>query len=148
MSRLLLPLVLLVTLLGATAWAVVPLGVRLEPGPRALAGGKAGPFLVVFYTRSCLEPAEWERYWADLKGTKLPLLAVNPPEAGRAPLAPPAGVPLLSGEAALRLARSLKLRAYPTTLVVDGEDRVRDALEGPGITERVKFVIGFVMGGP
>jgi hypothetical protein len=142
--------VLSLAALGAlsSTLAVVPLGIKLDPGLRAKAEAPKGPYLVVFYTSSCLEPEQFARYWQEVRAPGLKVLAVNPPEEGRLPFAPPSGMPLMKGEQALKLSRSLKLRAYPTVVVVDGEDRVRYALEGPGITEKLTLVIGTVMGGP
>ncbi len=122
------------------ALARVPLG---EPVPAQTRQNLEGAYFIAFYTRTCLEPHDMARHWAALRASNAGVLAVNPVESGNTALGPPTGfeqnrLRVLNGPQALALARSLKVRSYPTTVLVDAENRIRDALEGALTPERVQ----------
>ncbi len=129
-----------ILIVSSVGVARVPLG---ELVPSQTRQGLAGAYLIAFYTRSCLEPKDMERHWAALRESGIGVIAVNPVERGNVALAAPATIPkdrlrLLEGQVALELSRTLKLRSYPTTVLVDSDDRIRDALEGALTVEQVR----------
>lgn len=131
---------LVIALASGVTLARVPLG---EPVPSKTRQDLTGAYFIAFYTRSCLEPREMERHWAALRDSGVGVIAVNPVEAGNIAISAPATIPkarlrVLEGAQALELSRNLKLRSYPTTVLVDGEDRIRDALEGALTVEQVQ----------
>ena len=129
-----------IALASSVTLARVPLG---EPVPPETRQGLAGAYFIAFYTRSCLEPQEIERHWVALRESGVGVIAVNPVEAGNVGVSAPGTIPkdrlrVLDGPKALELSRNLKLRSYPTTVLVDGENRIRDALEGALTIEQVR----------
>jgi hypothetical protein len=129
-----------VVLVSGVGLARVPLG---EPVPPQTRQGLTGAYFIAFYTRSCLEAREMERHWVALRESGVGVIAVNPVESGNAAMSAPATIPtdrlrLLEGQVALELSRNLKLRSYPTTVLVDSDDRIRDALEGALTVEQVR----------
>ncbi len=138
--RLVSRVVCAILLVSGISLARVPLG---EIVPAQTRQGLTGAYLIAFYTRSCLEPKEMERHWAALREAGIGVIAVNPVEHGNVALAAPATIPkdrlrVLEGQVALELSRDLKLRSYPTTVLVDSDDRIRDALEGALTIEQVR----------
>jgi hypothetical protein len=122
------------------ALARVPLG---EPVSAQTRQNLEGAYFIAFYTRTCLEPQDIARHWAALRASNTGVLAVNPVESDNTALGPPTGfeqnrLRVLNGPQALALSRSLKVRSYPTTVLVDAENRIRDALEGALTPERVQ----------
>lgn len=134
MSRLVSSLIVL-ALLSSLAFARVPLGSSV---PFQVRGKITGAYWLAFYTRSCLEPKLLERQWESLKGSKLEVLAVNPVEKGNVAAAIPKDFLGLTGPSALELSRSLKVKSYPTTVLVDANNVIRVALEGPITPEQVR----------
>jgi hypothetical protein len=129
-----------ILLASGICFARVPLG---ELVPSQTRQGLTGAYLIAFYTRSCLEPKEMERHWAALRESGVGVIAVNPVERGNVVISAPTTIPkdrlrVLEGQMALELSRTLKLRSYPTTVLVDGDDRIRDALEGALTIEQVR----------
>lgn len=141
-----LGLLLQAVVFQAVAYAAVPLGAEVPASARS---GQPGAYLVAVYARGCLEPAAFERHWSALLSAGVPVVAVNPPDPGIRPLDAPAGIERqVSGEAALELRRALKVRAYPTTLVVGADHRVRAVLEGPVDAQQVRASLELVRPGP
>jgi hypothetical protein len=134
MNRLISSLIVL-ALLSSFASARVPLGSSV---PDQVRGKITGPYWLAFYTRSCLEPKLLERQWESLKSSKLEVLAVNPVEKGNTPAPIPRDFTGLTGPSALELSRSLKVKSYPTTVLVDANNVIRVALEGPITPEQVR----------
>ena len=97
-----------------------------------------GAYWLAFYTRSCLEPKLLERQWESLRAAKLEVLAVNPVEKGNVAAPIPRDFTGLTGPNALELARSLKVRSYPTMVLVDANNVIRVAFEGPITPEQVR----------
>ena len=126
---------LVLALLSSFALARVPLGSSV---PAQVRGKITGAYWLAFYTRSCLEPKLLERQWASLKASKLEVLAVNPVEKGNVAAPIPKDFLGLTGPQALELSRSLKVKTYPTTVLVDANDVIRVALEGPITPEQVR----------
>lgn len=131
---------LALVLLSGLALARVPLGETVSSRTRQ---DLKGAYFIAFYTRSCLEPRAMEGHWAALRQSGIGVIAVNPVETGNVAIPAPASIPKdrlrsLEGPAALELSRNLKLRRYPTTVLVDSEDRIRDALEGALTVEAVQ----------
>jgi hypothetical protein len=138
MSRIFLSLIfglIVLALLSSLAFARVPLGSSV---PEQVRGKITGPYWLAFYTRSCLEPKLLERQWESLRAAKLEVLAVNPVEKGNVAAPIPKDFLGLTGPNALELARSLKVRSYPTTVLVDANNVIRVALEGPITAEQVR----------
>jgi hypothetical protein len=134
MNRLISSLIALV-LLSSLAFARVPLGSSV---PDQVRGKITGAYWLAFYTRSCLEPKLLERQWESLKSSKLEVLAVNPVEKGNTAAPIPRDFTGLTGPSALELSRSLKVKSYPTTVLVDANNIIRVALEGPITPEQVR----------
>jgi hypothetical protein len=134
MNRLISSLIALV-LLSTLALARVPLGSSV---PDQVRGKITGAYWLAFYTRSCLEPKLLERQWESLKSSKLEVLAVNPVEKGNTSAPIPRDFTGLTGPSALELSRSLKVKSYPTTVLVDANNIIRVALEGPITPEQVR----------
>jgi hypothetical protein len=134
MSRLISSLSVL-ALLSSLALARVPLGSSV---PEQVRGKITGAYWLAFYTRSCLEPKLLERQWESLKSSKLEVLAVNPVEKGNTAAPIPKDFLGLTGPQALELSRSLKVKSYPTTVLVDANNIIRVALEGPITSEQVR----------
>jgi hypothetical protein len=134
MNRILSSLILL-ALLSSLAFARVPLGSSV---PDQVRGKITGAYWLAFYTRSCLEPKLLERQWESLKSSKLEVLAVNPVEKGNTAAPIPRDFTGLTGPSALELSRSLKVKSYPTTVLVDANNVIRVALEGPITPEQVR----------
>jgi hypothetical protein len=134
MNRLISSLIALV-LLSTLALARVPLGSSV---PDQVRGKMTGAYWLAFYTRSCLEPKLLERQWESLKSSKLEVLAVNPVEKGNTAAPIPRDFTGLTGPSALELSRSLKVKSYPTTVLVDANNIIRVALEGPITPEQVR----------
>lgn len=143
------PLIGLASLLiafQATAAAVVPLGAELPPAARS---ERAGPYLVAVYARGCLEPDAFRRHWAALLASGVPVVALNPPDPRIPLLAAPAGVERsLEPAAALAVRRELKVRAYPTTLVIGADHRILATLEGPVDAARLRTSLELARSGP
>jgi hypothetical protein len=135
-------LLLLLALFIPAARAVVPLG---DPFPSIVGTTwPQGSFLVTLYTRTCAEPGVFEQHWQALAASKLPIVAVNVPENHWPTLLPPTSlqsVQFIGNESALALARSLKIRRYPTTIVVDKTGRMRVVLETPLETQVLAVVL-------
>ena len=132
MKRPVLGLIALLALSGA-AGATPRLGAALPPNLSMPV--KNQPGLVVFYARSCQEPAAWAGLWAALTAAGLPVLAVNAPENGQASFPPPKDIKISllgwqSGQVALAATRAVAVREYPTILVIDAGGRIRAVLEG------------------
>jgi hypothetical protein len=85
-----------------------------------------------------LEPKLLERQWESLKASKLEVLAVNPVEKGNTAAPIPRDFTGLTGPSALQLSRLLKVKSYPTTVLVDANNVIRVALEGPITPEQVR----------
>jgi hypothetical protein len=134
MNRIISSLIVL-ALLSSLAFARVPLGSSV---PDQVRGKITGPYWLAFYTRSCLEPKLLERQWESLKSSKLEVLAVNPVEKGNTAAPIPKDFLGLTGPNALELSRSLKVKSYPTTVLVDANNIIRVALEGPITPEQVR----------
>jgi hypothetical protein len=134
-----------ISVLSSLAQARVPLGSSVS---NAVRGSISGPYWVAFYTRSCLEPKLLERQWEALRSAKIGVLAVNPVETGNTAAPTPTGLTGLIGPAALELARSLKVRSYPTTVLVDANDVIRVALEGPITPEQVRESLNLLPAAP
>jgi hypothetical protein len=134
MNRLISSLIALF-LLSSFAFARVPLGSSV---PDQVRGKISGAYWLAFYTRSCLEPKLLERQWESLKSSKLEVLAVNPVEKGNTAAPIPRDFTGLTGPSALELSRSLKVKSYPTTVLVDANNIIRVALEGPITPEQVR----------
>ena len=134
MSRIISSLIAL-AILSSLAFARVPLGSSV---PTEVRGKITGAYWLAFYTRSCLEPKLLERQWESLRAAKLEVLAVNPVEKGNIAAPIPKDFLGLTGVQALELARSLKVRSYPTTVLVDANNVIRVALEGPITPEQVR----------
>ena len=115
--------------------ARVPLGSSV---PEQVRGKITGAYWLAFYTRSCLEPKLLERQWESLQASKLAVLAVNPVEKGNIAAPIPKDFIGLTGPNALELSRSLKVKSYPTTVLVDANNVIRVALEGPITPEQVR----------
>jgi hypothetical protein len=124
-----------VTILSSLAFARVPLGSSV---PEQVRGKITGAYWLAFYTRSCLEPKLLERQWESLQASKLEVLAVNPVEKGNVAAPIPKNFLGLTGPSALELSRSLKVKSYPTTVLVDANNIIRVALEGPITPEQVR----------
>jgi hypothetical protein len=122
-------------ILSSLALARVPLGSSV---PEQVRGKITGAYWLAFYTRSCLEPKLLERQWESLKASKLEVLAVNPVEKGNIAAPIPRDFTGLTGPNALELSRSLKVKSYPTTVLVDANNIIRVALEGPITPEQVR----------
>jgi hypothetical protein len=134
MSRL-IPSLIALALLSSLALARVPLGSSV---PDQVRGKITGAYWLAFYTRSCLEPKLLERQWESLRAAKLEVLAVNPVEKGNLAAPIPKDFLGLTGPNALELARSLKVKSYPTTVLVDANNIIRVAFEGPITSEQVR----------
>jgi hypothetical protein len=134
MNRIVSSLIVLV-LLSGLAFARVPLGSSV---PEQVRGKITGAYWLAFYTRSCLEPKLLERQWESLKTSKLEVLAVNPVEKGNVAAPIPKDFLGLTGPNALELSRSLKVKSYPTTVLVDANNVIRVVLEGPITPEQVR----------
>jgi hypothetical protein len=134
MSRLISSLIVF-ALLSSLAFARVPLGSSV---PEQVRGKISGAYWLAFYTRSCLEPKLLERQWESLQASKLEVLAVNPVEKGNVAAPIPKNFLGLTGPSALELSRSLKVKSYPTTVLVDANNIIRVALEGPITPEQVR----------
>ena len=130
---------------SSLALAKVPLGERV---PASLRGNATGPYWIVFYTRSCLEPARLAAHWDALRAGGRTVLAVNPVETGNVALAAPQDFRALTGPAALELSRALRVREYPTTVLVDGDDITRAAFEGPVTRAQVQDSLSLLQGTP
>jgi hypothetical protein len=124
-----------VAILSSSAFARVPLGSSVSDQVR---GKISGAYWLAFYTRSCLEPRLLERQWESLQASKLVVLAVNPVEKGNIAAPIPKDFLGFTGPNALELARSLKVRSYPTTVLVDANNVIRVVLEGPITPEQVR----------
>ncbi len=138
--RLVSRVVCAILIVSSVSLARVPLG---ETVPSQTRQGLMGAYLIAFYTRSCLEPKDMERHWSALREAGIGVIAVNPVERGNVALAAPLTIPkdrlrVLEGPVALELSRNLKLRSYPTTVLVGSDDRIRDALEGALTIEQVR----------
>jgi hypothetical protein len=127
--------IIVLGLLSGFALARVPLGSSV---PAAVRGKIIGPYWLAFYTRSCLEPKLLERQWEALRTTKLEVLAVNPVEKGNVAAPIPKDFLGLTGSGALELTRALRVKSYPTTVLVDANNVIRVALEGPITAEQVR----------
>jgi hypothetical protein len=134
MSRLTSSLIVLASV-SSLAFARVPLGSSV---PEQVRGKIIGAYWLAFYTRSCLEPKLLERQWDSLQASKLEVLAVNPIEKGNVAAPIPKNFLGLTGPNALELSRSLKVKTYPTTVLVDANNVIRVALEGPITPEQVR----------
>ena len=126
---------IVLALLSSLAFARVPLGSSV---PEQVRGKISGAYWLAFYTRSCLEPKLLERQWESLQASKLAVLAVNPVEKGNTAAPIPKDFLGLTGSQALVLSRSLKVKSYPTTVLVDANNVIRVALEGPITPEQVR----------
>ena len=126
---------IVVALPSSLVLARVPLGSSV---PEQVRGKITGPYWLAFYTRSCLEPKLLERQWESLRASKLEVLAVNPVEEGNVAAPIPEDFLSLIGPGALGLSRSLKVKSYPTTVLVDANNVIRVALEGPITPEQVR----------
>lgn len=135
----------LLILASGLALAKVPLGERV---PANLRGEAKGAYWIVFYTRSCLEPALLRAHWQALRESTKDVLAVNPVEVGNVPQGAPSDFRSLGGNPALELARSLRVRTYPTTVLVDGENVIRAALEGPVTGQQVQETLNLLPRNP
>jgi hypothetical protein len=122
-------------MLSGLALARVPLGSSV---PVHVRGKISGPYWLAFYTRSCLEPKLLERQWESLRAAKLEVLAVNPVENGNVAAPIPKDFLGMTGPQALELSRSLKVKSYPTTVLVDAKNVIRVVLEGPVSSEQVR----------
>jgi hypothetical protein len=122
-------------ILSSLALARVPLGSSV---PEQVRGKITGAYWLAFYTRSCLEPKLLERQWESLQASKLEVLAVNPVEKGNTAVPIPKDFLGITGIHALELSRSLKVKSYPTTVLVDANNVIRVALEGPITPEQVR----------
>ena len=144
MSRIISSLMAL-ALLSGLAFARVPLGSSV---PDQVRGKIIGAYWLAFYTRSCLEPKLLERQWESLRAAKLEVLAVNPVEKGNTAAPVPHDFMGLTGPNALELARSLKVRSYPTTVLVDANNVIRVVLEGPITPEQVRESLNLLPAAP
>lgn len=79
--------------------------------------------LVVLYSHDCGDIAG---LWSELLRSGLPVRAVN---AEAVPAGAPKGLEVWRGEAATAFSRALKVRVYPTVLLVQG-GRVQNLWEG------------------
>jgi hypothetical protein len=122
--------------------AVVALG---DPLPSIVGTNwPKGTFLVTLYTHSCAEAGVFEQHWQALAATKLPIIAVNVPENHWPTLLPPTNLEsahFIGAETALLFARSLKIRRYPTTIVIDRTGRMRAVIETPLETTALAAVL-------
>ena len=132
-------------LLSGLAFARVPLGSSV---PDQVRGKIIGAYWLAFYTRSCLEPKLLERQWESLQASKLEVLAVNPVEKGNVAASIPKNFLGLIGPNALELSRSLKVKSYPTTVLVDSNNVIRVVLEGPITPEQVRESLNLLPAAP
>ena len=144
MSRIVSSLMAL-ALLSGLAFARVPLGSSV---PDQVRGKIIGAYWLAFYTRSCLEPKLLERQWESLQASKLEVLAVNPVEKGNVAASIPKNFLGLIGPNALELSRSLKVKSYPTTVLVDANNVIRVVLEGPITPEQVRESLNLLPAAP
>ena len=144
MSRIISSLMAL-ALLSGLAFARVPLGSSV---PDQVRGKIIGAYWLAFYTRSCLEPKLLERQWESLQASKLEVLAVNPVEKGNVAASIPKNFLGLIGPNALELSRSLKVKSYPTTVLVDANNVIRVVLEGPITPEQVRESLNLLPAAP
>lgn len=122
------PLLTLLLALGtvpalSSAEARVRLGDALPAHPWTASPGADGREVVVVYSHDCGDLGE---LWQAVMDSDLPVRAVN---AEGTPSPAPAGVNPWRGDGATAFARALKVSAYPTVLLVQG-DRILNAWEG------------------
>ena len=118
----LLMLLLALNLSLPSAEARVRLGDTLPPHPWAISTNDTRE-IVVLYSHDCGDLGE---LWSAVLGAGLPVRAVNAEEV-TSPA--PAGLSVWHGPEATAFARALRVSAYPTVLLVRGE-QVLNAWEG------------------
>ncbi|CAM3821411.1 penicillin-binding protein [Deinococcus frigens] len=122
------PLLTLLLALGTVpslnvAEARVRLGDTLPAHPWQASAEASGREVVVVYSHDC---GDLGALWQAVMDSDLPVRAVN---AEGTPSPAPAGVNPWRGDGATAFARALKVSAYPTVLLVQG-DRILNAWEG------------------
>lgn len=122
------PLLTLLLALGtvpslSSAEARVRLGDALPAHPWQASTDAGGREVVVVYSHDCGDLGE---LWQAVLDSELPVRAVN---AEGTPSPAPAGLNPWRGDGATAFARALKVSAYPTVLLVQG-DRILNAWEG------------------
>lgn len=122
------PLLTLLLALGtvpalSSAEARVRLGELLPAHPWQASAEAGGREVVVVYSHDC---GDLGALWSAVLDSGLPIRAVN---AEGTPSPAPGGLNAWRGQDATAFARALKVSAYPTVLLVQG-DRILNAWEG------------------